>query len=347
MGELDDALNYYQKSLTLSKKLENKLLIASCLNNIGIIFQFKGELDQVLGFYEQSLALNKELDRKMDVALLFNNIGEIYHMKGVYEKGSNYYKKSLDLYKTLGNNLFTSLVLYNLVVIAIDYGSIEQAQTYLQQLDEINNKEKNKHISQRFRLVKAMMLRESGRVVNIAEAQKLFQEIAQEEMISLEDNVTALLNLCEILLQELRTTGNEEIQVELKEVVSHLKYVAEGNNSFIWLAKTYWLQSKIALLEFDLQQAQELLGKAEIIANEKGLLKLLNKISSEQDILLNQFNKWEKVFEHKASLSEIIELTQIEEMVERMIQKKLDSSDEEVMQYAEESRRLVEMWGKH
>ncbi|MFX0210637.1 MAG: hypothetical protein ACFFDT_31950, partial [Candidatus Hodarchaeota archaeon] len=234
----------------------------------------------------------------------------------------------------------------NLLSIAIYQGSVELTQSYLQKLQEIDIKEENKHISQKYRLTKAMVLKESDRVVNIAEAQKLFQEVASEEIISLEHNVTANLNLCELLLQELRATGNVEILMELREVLSRLQKVAEGHNSHIWLAKTYWLQSKIALLEFDIKRSQELLTQAQMIANEKGLKKLLNKISSEHDILLIQFRKWEKVLEQKPSVSEIIELTQIEEMVERMIQKKLDSSDEEVMQYAVESRRLVEMWEK-
>ncbi len=346
MGDLSDALDFYQKSLALSEKIENKGLCALCLNNMGILYQFKGELDQALEFYQKSLVLHEEQGKKQELALCFNNIGEIYHIKGFFDTASDYYKKSLILNEEISNDIFTSLTLSNLVSIAIDQGSTEHAQSYLQKLQEIDSKEENKHISQKFRLTKAMVLKESDRVVNIAEAQKLFEEVAHEEIISLEHNVTANLNLCELLLQELRATGNEEILMELKEVLSRLQNVAEGQNSYIWLAKTYWLHSKIALLEFDIKRSQELLTQAEIIANEKGFKKLLNKILSERDILLIQFKKWENVLEQKPSVSEIIELTQIEEMVERMIQKKLDSSDEEVMQYAVESRRLVEMWEK-
>ncbi|MFX0014384.1 MAG: tetratricopeptide repeat protein [Promethearchaeota archaeon] len=347
MGELDKALNYYQKSLEISEEIKDKDSMASCFNNIGIIYQFKGELDQSLEYYQKSLALNEELGIKPDIALCLNNIGEIYHMKGSFEVAKEYFTKSLILFEEVGDNYNTSLALYNLVLVSIDSGLTKDSQLYLQKLQEIYIKEDKRHISQKFRLAKAILLKESERVINIAEAQKLLYEVAQEEMISLENNVTANLNLCELLLQELRATGNEEILMELKEVVFRLVSVAEGQNSYIWLAKTYWLQSKIALLEFDLERSQELLTQAELIANEKGLTKLLNKISSERDILLNQFNKWEHVLDQKPSVSEIIELTQIEAMVERMIQKKLDTSDEEVMQYAIESRRLVDMWDKH
>ncbi|MFX1508256.1 MAG: hypothetical protein ACFFDC_19410, partial [Promethearchaeota archaeon] len=269
---------------------------------------------------------------------------EIHHIKGSFNEASDYYRKSLALFEEIGTNYHMCLALYNLVLVAVDRGTIKETQPYLQKLQEMDNKEKNRHISQKFRLAKAIVLKESKRVVKIAEAQKLFYQIAHEEMISLEHNVTANLNLCELLLQELRTTGNEEVLIELHEVLSRLHYVAEDQNSSIWLAKTYWLQSKIALIEFNLKKSQYLLTQAELIAYEKGLTKLLSKISSERDILLSQFNKWENVLEQKPSVSEIIELTQIEKMVERMIQKKLDTADEEVMQYAVESKRLVELW---
>jgi tetratricopeptide (TPR) repeat protein len=344
MGELDNALYFYQKGLALSEEIGDKSSTATCFNNIGIIYQFKGELDQALEFYQKSLSLHEELTMKPDIALCLNNIGEIHNIKGDFDLACNYYKKSLILFEEVGDNYNLCIVLYNLVLLTVDHGTIKDSRLYLKRLEEIDIKEENKYISQTFRLAKAIVLKESERVINLAEAQVLLQEIAHEEMISLENNVTANLNLCELLLQELRATGNEEVLRELKKLLSHLQNVAEGQNSFIWLAKTYWLQSKIALLECDIEQSQELLNKAKLITTEKGLIKLLNKISSEREILLSQFNKWEQVLAQKPSVSEIIELTQIEEMVERMIQKKLDSSDEEVMDYAAESRRLVEMW---
>ena len=60
--------------------------------------------------------------------------------------------------------------------------------------------------------------------------------------------------------------------------------------------------------------------------------------------MLNQFNKWEKILDKNPSISEIIELTQIEGMLERMIQKKLDITEEKTMEYAIEARRLVDVW---
>jgi tetratricopeptide (TPR) repeat protein len=343
-GELDDAINFYQKSLAEYEELENKSEKALCLNNIAIVYQFKGELDYALQMYQESKAIHERLGNKLQISFCLNNIGEIHHIKGDINEASDYYQKSLDLFEEIGNTIDVCETLFNLVTIAIDKGSIDDTHPYLQKLQEINIKEESKYINQKYRLAQAMVLKQSSRVVKIAEAQKIFQQIVQEEMISLEHKVTANLNLCELLLQELRTSGNEEVLTELKEVLSQLCQMAEEQNSYIWLAKSNWLQSKIALLEFDLDRSQRLLTRAETIAREKGFIKLSTNISSERVILLNQFNKWEQILEKKPSVSEIIELTQIEGMLERMIQKKLDITEEKTMEYAIEARRLVDMW---
>ncbi|MHA2074916.1 MAG: tetratricopeptide repeat protein [Candidatus Hodarchaeales archaeon] len=343
-GELDDAINFYQKSLAEYEELENKSEKALCLNNIAIVYQFKGELDYALQMYQESKAIHERLGNKLQIAFCLNNIGEIHHIKGDINEASDYYQKSLDLFEEIGNTIDVCETLFNLVTIAIDKGSIDDTHPYLQKLQEINIKEESKYINQKYRLAQAMVLKQSSRVVKIAEAQKIFQQIVQEEMISLEHKVTANLNLCELLLQELRTSGDEEVLTELKEVLSQLCQMAEEQNSYIWLAKTNWLQSKIALLEFDLDRSQRLLTRAETIAREKGFIKLSTNISSERVILLNQFNKWEQILEKKPSVSEIIELTQIEGMLERMIQKKLDVTEERTMEYAIEARRLVDVW---
>jgi tetratricopeptide (TPR) repeat protein len=345
-GELDDALDFYNKSLGIYEGLENKNEKALCLNNIAIIYQFKGELDQALQIYQENLTIHEELGNKQQIAVCENNIGDIHHSKGHFDKAVDSYKKSLTLFEEVGNNIDMSEPLFNLVSVAIDQGSIEQTQLYLRKLQEIDMHEDNNYINQKYRLAQAIVLKESDRVIDIAEAQKILQELSQEEMISLEHKVTADINLCELLLQEIKTTGNEDILNELDKVLSQLSRVAEDQNSYIWLAKTNWLRSKVALLEFDLKQSQRLLSRAELIAHEKGLKNLSIKIASERNILLNQFNKWEKLLEQKPSVTEIIELTQIGEMVERMIQKKLDTADEDVMEYALVSRRLVELWEK-
>jgi tetratricopeptide (TPR) repeat protein len=77
-GDLDNALFYNSKYLSLSRELGNKRGEATALNNIAVIYRNKGELDKALDFYEQSLKLRPEKEK----APTYNNIAMIYNKKG-------------------------------------------------------------------------------------------------------------------------------------------------------------------------------------------------------------------------------------------------------------------------
>ncbi|MFX1286431.1 MAG: tetratricopeptide repeat protein [Promethearchaeota archaeon] len=328
-GELDLALDYTQRSLVMHEELDSKNEIAMCLNNMGNIFESKGELVQALEAYTRSLKLFEEIgkiqDTRYDTAVSFNNIGNVYRTRGDSDKAISYYKQSLDLFEEIGTNLEASTALLNLIYMAVHWEGTEDAQPYLQKLQEINDKEENKTINQIYRLSRAIILRTSDRVIKQAEAQQLFQEIAEEEIIQHDNTVQAMLNLCEILLQELRTSGNEEVLYEIKEMLQKLQTIAENQNSFSVLVDTYLLKSKMALLELDLDSARQLLDDAQQIAEEKGLQKLAMMISGEYDMLMDQLGKWTDLIDQNVPMIEKLELTELEGMVTRIIRKKAET----------------------
>ncbi|UCG90435.1 MAG: tetratricopeptide repeat protein, partial [Candidatus Heimdallarchaeota archaeon] len=330
-GELDLALDYTQRSLAMHEELDSKNEIAMCLNNMGNIFESKGELAQALEVYTRSLKLFEKIgntqDTRYDTAIGFNNIGNVYRTRGDTDEATSYYKRSLDLLEEIGNNLEASTALLNLILVTVHWGLAEDAQPYLQKLQEIDNKEENKTIHQIYRLARAYILRTSDRVVKQAEAQQLFQKIAEEEIIQHDNTVQAMLNLCEILLQELRTSGNEEVLKEIKEILQKLQTIAENQNSFSLLVNTYLLKSKMALLELDLDSARQLLSDAQQIAEDKGLQKLAMMISGEYDSLMDQLGKWTDLIDQNVPMIEKLELTELEGMVTRIIRKKAETPE--------------------
>ncbi|MFX1508290.1 MAG: hypothetical protein ACFFDC_19580 [Promethearchaeota archaeon] len=134
----------------------------------------------------------------------------------------------------------------------------------------------------------------------------------------------AIINLCDLLLFELKTTGNEEVLGELNQYCNQLLEIAIEQNSYSLLAETYWLLSKLALLKLDIQQAQALLLKAQSIAEKQGLKTLVNSIGYDHYSFFSQLQKWEEYINWNVSLTQRIELAQLEELVIRMIHKQLN-----------------------
>ncbi|MFW9996903.1 MAG: hypothetical protein ACFFD4_32980, partial [Candidatus Odinarchaeota archaeon] len=104
--------------------------------------------------------------------------------------------------------------------------------------------------------------------------------------------------------------------------------VAEQQNSHSLLAETHLLQSKLALLEFDIKNAQRHLTLAQSIADERGLSRLALKISNDHDSLLLQLSNWEELIERDVPLVDRVELAHLEEFMVRILRNRVTERTE-------------------
>ncbi|GAI77750.1 unnamed protein product, partial [marine sediment metagenome] len=149
-----------------------------------------------------------------------------------------------------------------------------------------------------------LVLKTKPRISNLAKAQKLLKEVIEEDA----GQKTAIINLCDILLVDLRNTNDMEIVDEIKDYIGRLLNIAEKTHSYSLQAEAYLLQAKMVLISSDLEEARRLLAKGQQIAEKFGLNRLAMSISEEHDKLLNELSVWEGLRESNASMGERIEL---------------------------------------
>ena len=138
-GELDNALEYYEKALKLDEELGRKEGMAAGLGNIGIVYQIKGELDNALEYYGKALKLDEELGRKEGIAANLGNIGIVYEIKGELDKALEYYGNALKLDEELGSKEGIATGLVNLGNVYKIKGELDNALEYYEKalkLDE-------------------------------------------------------------------------------------------------------------------------------------------------------------------------------------------------------------------
>ncbi|WP_190809167.1 tetratricopeptide repeat protein [Flagellimonas sp. S3867] len=143
-GKLEDALNWFNRSLVLSKKLESQKDIAVTLSNIGTIHYEIGNYTQSISFLLEGLKISEELDDKPGLSRVTNNLGNVFIEQKNNEKALEYYLYSLKLKEEL-NNPRTLPAAYN--NIALVYGNqkkYDQAFQYLiksiEIAEEVNDK---------------------------------------------------------------------------------------------------------------------------------------------------------------------------------------------------------------
>jgi len=319
-GNLDKALEYYQQSLVIFEELGIDREIALAINNLGNIHQLKGDLDQALDYFQSSLTLYKALGITEGVALALANIGEIYRKKGSFAEAQEYYQQSLTLHDTMENDPLTAVILLELVWISLEGGDSTSVQQYLQKLKQINERTENRVIDQRFRVASALVLKAGKRTRDKVKAGEILEQVVEEEIGDHSLTVTAMIHLCDLLISELKLTGEEVLFAEVKGLTQRLFKIAEQQASHSLLVETYLIQSKLALIELDLGRARKLLNTALQIASEKGLDRLVHELKIEQNQLQEQLKKWELIIKEKPSKQDMIDLTKLDDLLGKMIQ---------------------------
>ncbi len=79
------------------------LKAADCLNNMGNVYYSIGNMNQSLSFYIKSLKISEAFKYKDGMANSYNNIGSIYYFEKNYKLAISYYLKSLKIKEETGN----------------------------------------------------------------------------------------------------------------------------------------------------------------------------------------------------------------------------------------------------
>ena len=331
IGEMEKALDYLERNLLLLQNRKDIISLGLALNNTARVYSFLGELDVALEYLTRGLDAHKQTGNKLFQAASLFYIGKVYQRKGDFKQSYKNYSDSLKLRTEIGNEVDMSEVLFELISLTLAYEmKIDKTEKYFATLKEINERQENAVINQRTKIAEALLLRRSDRTIQKAQAQMIFQEIANEDVVDYQLTVFSLLRLFELLLFELKATENEKVLEELETLSNKISTIAKTHNSYPLLAEIYLLQSKLALLKLDLDWAYESLGNALETANDKGLVYLVQRISSEKEILEGELAKWEDITKRKGSIQERIDLVDIGDSIiftENIDQKPIQSQD--------------------
>ena len=322
-SDLDTGLRYAERCQILAEEINHRQILNFTYMNLGVINGLKGEYEKALIYYKQCLPFFEESNNIQWISATLSNIAIVYFHQGKFDLSTNILEKCLSLVKEIGNSWFIAVNLCNLIETLRIKGDLEQAKKFLEELKQLNDEQNNNWIKMAYLFSKAAILKESPRIHNRAKAEKILKHVIQRELIpNLDINIDAIVNLCDLLLDELCITNNIGVLEDLNPYIMQLLDLAQKTNSFWVLAETYVLQAKLALLTLDLKGARRLLTQAQQIAEKQGIHRLAVKISIQHDDLLQKLNIWKSLKDSESSLSERIKLTNVEKQMKNMIQKR-------------------------
>ncbi|UCE10870.1 MAG: tetratricopeptide repeat protein [Candidatus Thorarchaeota archaeon] len=320
-GLLDKARSNYERSLEISKERGFRSNEALALNNLGSIYSLTGELELALDCLTESLKINEELGNRQEIALALINLGAIHQRSGDSEIALEEYKRGLMIYEEVGNEHYIAITLYYQLSLALELEDQTRSKYCLERLKDINERTENRVIDQRYRVARAMSLKASKRVRDKMKAQEIFEEVVDEEVADHTLTVTAMIHLCDLLLVELKISEEEAVISRIMDLTGRLHEIAKQQSSHSLLVETYLLQAKLAMIELDLDRARIILAQAHIAAEERGLRSLSLKVAHERELLQSQLSKWETLVEQNPSTKDMIGMTRLDNLLERMVRK--------------------------
>ncbi|UCG02835.1 MAG: tetratricopeptide repeat protein [Candidatus Heimdallarchaeota archaeon] len=321
LGEWSQAIDCHNKALAIGRNLGNRNPQVYPLIKLGNIYHIQGDLNLALKYMQEGLEIAQKINAVLGITRGLTGIGSIYHSKGEFEKALDYYSQSLAVAREMQIIVFSDLsaILWNLCLLHLDLNKIDQARKYLAQLQTQIQIDKSPDIRSKYLLAKALILKTSKRFKEKAQAQDLLKEVFEDNSASQRTRFLAMLHLCDLLLQEVKTFEDEAL---LQEVLTLSKKLIKLTHTWQFtpdLIKTLVLQAKLATIEGDINSALELLEQAHEIAEEKKLINLINQVKSEQLTLKKELNKWQALVDRNASLQERIAFIEIKEYLREAI----------------------------
>jgi len=322
LGDLRLALKYGNQVKTLSEEIGAKNRIVNSLLCLGYTYFVMNDLDQAKNLFHQGLALAKKYNYINLTAEAYRHLGNLSWELGDPKQALDHFEQSYFLYQKSGFKFYLLETLFRWFSLTIEMNSLEQAQHLFQRLQQLDEQEGSAMARPFHLLAKAMLLKTSPRLRDKAEAQNILLELVEEEY-SIFIKITAMLNLCESFLDELKTYEDHTVFQEALTIAQQVYSLAQHVRLFSFTIKLLLLKAKFATVEGDLTAAMDFLEQAKTSAEDKGLGSLAARAETEKKQLETQFNEWQQLIQGNVPFKVRLEKSNLENYIseaKRMIE---------------------------
>ena len=99
MHDTIQAVNYYEKALSLSRELKKDELISANLSNISNIYMGQKKYDKALALFTESLQIRERIGDSKGIASTLARMGTVYTETGRFKEASEALNRSLKIAK--------------------------------------------------------------------------------------------------------------------------------------------------------------------------------------------------------------------------------------------------------
>jgi len=136
-GKFHQAIEFYQQSLEIKRKIGDRNGEVNSLNNLGSAYNALGQPQQAIEFHQQSLEISREVGDRNSEASSLGNLGSAYNTLGQLQRAIDFLQRSLMIKHEIGDRNGEAISLGNLGSVYHALGQLQQAIKFHQQSLEV------------------------------------------------------------------------------------------------------------------------------------------------------------------------------------------------------------------
>ncbi|HEU5328363.1 MAG TPA: tetratricopeptide repeat protein [Thermomicrobiales bacterium] len=132
-GNFAEAAQLYREGLRLARQLDDANLLASLLNNLGLVVEWHGDYEYARLMYEESLSRARARGDRARCALLLANLAIVAQAQGETDRAARLHARSHRMFRalgSLGSQHTDAILLTNLGLIAETQGRLDEAAAF-------------------------------------------------------------------------------------------------------------------------------------------------------------------------------------------------------------------------
>jgi len=131
MGYLDDALHEYQNALVLIRQLNNREMIATILQQMGIAYMESEQLGQAQKAFVEAWNLSEDMNDEVLSADILTELGNLWNIEGGFVEAIDFYRQAVAVYVKLGRTPQEGAIRSNIADALIKLGNFDDAKSEL------------------------------------------------------------------------------------------------------------------------------------------------------------------------------------------------------------------------
>jgi class 3 adenylate cyclase/tetratricopeptide (TPR) repeat protein len=311
---------FLEQALAMRTFLGHEGEIAGSLNLLGLNYASYGEYDLALEYLLKAKETRMAMGNIDNIIISLLNLGYYHFSVGEYEKGIEYAQEARKLLKKNPNNFYEFVLNFALFLVyafAKDVKNMRECRQLFIKGAKLLDNPSLEEISEK---LGSVINRHSKRVKKKAKAIYMLEELSEENsqtFLNIYNLNSFIINqILDHLFEEFKESEDIEIIEEFDTWLNKLERINSDHRGVLDVARAKLLKSKLLLLEFKIEDAKSLLQKTMNEFENRGVHKFSVLFSNEMKKLLEEEHNWKLLKESNAPLSERIDFTNMDEIIE-------------------------------